>query len=194
MSSNKSCLLIIDVQNDFLPPNGSLAVPGGTEVISPILGLLKSQNWDIVVLSRDWHPSDHKSFDIHGGPWPVHCVQGSSGSQFNNELLVGLESNNTQYQVVSKGTDSQRECYSAFNDETGEPATPLHSILKEKGVSAVTVVGVALDYCVKHTALDSASLGYTTRVLRDSTRPVNTSSEAVEAVVNELETAGVQVV
>lgn len=190
---SNTALLIIDVQNDFLPPNGSLAVPAGEEVVPGILELVDDtqQSFDIVVLSRDWHPANHISFKNNGGIWPSHCIQDSEGAKFDDKLARGLAHLNQEYIVVSKGNKTDVESYSAFLDEQGEPNNNLFDILQEKKVKKVTVVGLALDYCVKHSALDSQKLGFDTTVITALTRAVDPTK--IDKVKQELLTGKVTV-
>jgi nicotinamidase/pyrazinamidase len=137
-------LFIIDVQNDFMPPNGALAVPEGDRVIEPINELAASDRFVLVVATRDWHPPDHTSFASHGGPWPRHCVRGTFGAQLHAALDVRRVD-----VVLDKGTDRTAAGYSAFEVDA------LAELLARELVEAVTVTGVATDVCVKHTSLDA---------------------------------------
>src|SRR3712207_4906891 len=140
-------LVIVDFQNDFTP-GGALAVPEGDRIADRIDALARSGDFDLVVATRDWHPPDHGSFAEQGGPWPPHCVQGTPGAELHPALdrsLVDV--------VVDKGQDPGTEGYSGFE------ATELGTLLRERGIDAVTVVGLATDYCVKNTALDALREG-----------------------------------
>ncbi|NVB39152.1 bifunctional nicotinamidase/pyrazinamidase [Pseudenhygromyxa sp. WMMC2535] len=179
----KRALLIIDLQPDFLP-GGPLAVPEGDAVIPPILALARSPRYAHVVASQDWHPADHGSFAAnHPGRspgefieldgleqvlWPVHCVAGSPGAALIPPLLACEPE-----AVFQKGRDPEVDSYSAFFDNARRSATGLESWLRERGVTAVEVCGLAQDYCVKFTALDALSLGFSTTVIADATRAVN---------------------
>jgi nicotinamidase/pyrazinamidase len=136
-------LLIIDVQNDFLP-GGALAVRDGDQVIEPINALAADPRFDVVVATRDWHPPDHSSFQSQGGPWPAHCVRDTDGAQLSNRLDARLVD-----VVIDKGTSADADGYSGF--EGGQ----LRKLLREEQVTAVTIVGLATDYCVRHTAADA---------------------------------------
>jgi nicotinamidase/pyrazinamidase len=143
-------LLIIDVQNDFLP-GGALAVPGGDEVIDPINALAADPRFAVVIATRDWHPPDHSSFAEQGGPWPAHCVQGTPGAELTNRLdREAIDA------VIDTGTRPADEGYSGFENPE------LRELLRLEQVSAVTIVGLATDVCVKHTA--AAALRETLRV------------------------------
>ena len=169
-------LIIVDVQNDFLP-GGALAVPQGDEVISVINGLSALCDfYDVVVATQDWHPKDHGSFaanqdgeigeviDLDGLPqilWPVHCVQGSRGAEFPETLDCGRIS-----RVFTKGANPQVDSYSGFFDNGQRESTGLAAHLEQLGVTEVHVVGLATDYCVKFTALDAVALGFNTTLIR----------------------------
>lgn len=161
-------LLLIDIQNDFLP-GGALAVPGGDGII-PIVNELMS-GFDLIVATQDWHPPDHGSFaanhpgkavfesvDLHGLPqtlWPVHCVQNTGGALFAPTLDTRRIA-----RVFPKGTDPQIDSYSGFFDNGHRGDTGLGEWLKGKGVTELTLCGLATDYCVKFTALDALSCGF----------------------------------
>lgn len=179
-------LIVVDVQNDFADPVGSLFVSGAEEVIPFINDQVASAKGagGTVVYTRDWHPEATKHFAKDGGIWPVHCVGDSWGSEFHPDLVVdGPE--------VKKGTGGE-DGYSGFtvrDPETGVTSpTGLEDLLpKNAGITEVVVIGLATDYCVKETALDAARLGFTTIVLADGVRPVNLSpgdgARAIAAMV-----------
>ena len=141
-------LIIVDFQNDFTT-GGALAVAGGEDIADRVNELAASDRFDLVVATRDWHPRDHNSFAEQGGPWPVHCVQGTEGA----ELHPALDRDNVDL-VYDKGQDPDTEGYSDF--ETPE----LEQILRDRGIDKLTVVGLATDYCVRHTVLDGRRLGF----------------------------------
>jgi nicotinamidase/pyrazinamidase len=173
-------LIVVDVQNDFCP-GGALAVPDGDEVLDPINQLARES--ELVVATRDWHPPDHGSFAVNGGPWPVHCVRDTPGAQLHPRL------DQAQIDVViDKGRTRDREGYSGF-EETG-----LEQILREHDVSRVHVVGLALDYCVRATALEAHRAGFDVVVHRDATRPVDVTPGDGKRAVKELVDVGVRVV
>jgi nicotinamidase/pyrazinamidase len=173
-------LIVVDVQNDFCP-GGALAVPDGDAVVDAVNRMASEASF--VVATRDWHPPDHGSFAAHGGRWPVHCVQGTPGA----ELHPGIDASQIDV-VVEKGQVSDREGYSGFE------GTGLERLLSEHGVDAVDVVGLALDYCVKATALDARRAGLKVTVHRSATRAVEVSPGDGERAVEELRAAGVEVV
>jgi nicotinamidase/pyrazinamidase len=175
-----TALLIVDVQNDFMP-GGALAVPDGDQVIGPINHLIASGEFDVIIATRDRHPADHRSFAAEGGPWPSHCVADTPGAELDDRLDCGRID-----AVVDKGTEREADGYSAF--DSGE----LGALLREEQVTAVTVVGVATDYCVRRTALDALSEALAVRVDTRAVRGIEAAStrEALE----ELAAAGAELV
>jgi nicotinamidase/pyrazinamidase len=173
-------LIVVDVQNDFCP-GGNLAVRDGDAVIAPINRLAAQA--DFVVATRDWHPADHGSFAEQGGPWPVHCVAGTPGA----ELRAGIDRSRLDA-IVDKGQTPDREGYSGFE------GTELERLLREHEVDAVDVAGLALDYCVKATALDARRAGLEVTVHRGATRPVEVQPGDGDRAVQELRAAGVEIV
>jgi nicotinamidase/pyrazinamidase len=173
-------LIVVDVQNDFCP-GGALAVPDGDAVIGPINDL--AARCPFVVATRDWHPPEHGSFAQQSGPWPVHCVRDTPGAQ----LHPGIDASQIDL-VVDKGREPDREGYSGFE------STDLEQRLREREVDTVHVAGLALDYCVKATALDAKRAGFRVVVHRDATRAVNVNPGDGEEAVAELREAGVDVV
>jgi nicotinamidase/pyrazinamidase len=173
-------LIVVDVQNDFCP-GGALAVPNGDEVIAPINGLARQS--ELVVATRDWHPPDHGSFVENGGPWPVHCVRDTPGAQLHERIDTDLID-----AIIDKGRTGEKEGYSGFED------TDLEDMLRERGVDTVHVAGLALDYCVRATALDAKRAGFNVILHRDATRAVEMNPGDGERAVAELREAGVEVV
>lgn len=176
-------LLVVDVQVDFCP-GGALGVTGGDEVLPKANALARSGAFDLVIATRDWHPADHGSFVTADPPgrWPVHCVQGTPGAELHPDLdrdAIDL--------VLDKGTVPDTEGYSGFD------ATGLAALLRERGVDAVTVVGLATDYCVRATALDARAEGFDVRVDPSATRPVDVAPGDGERALDELRAAGVSV-
>jgi nicotinamidase/pyrazinamidase len=181
----KRALILVDLQHDFLP-TGALPVPHGDQVISVANQLLnrKDESFDLVVATQDWHPADHESFaskhpgsnvgsliDLHGVSqvlWPDHCVQNTYGAQFASGLLIGRMDH-----VVRKGQRKDVDSYSGFFDNARRGDTGLQSLLKNHGITHLTVMGLATDYCVKFTVLDARSLGFDVDVVRDGCRAVN---------------------
>lgn len=175
-------LLVVDVQRDFLP-GGALAVPRGDEIVGVLneyLGLWHGRGLPVFA-SRDWHPPDHCSFAERGGPWPVHCVAGSTGAAFAPGLALppGTE-------VVSKATRPDREAYSAFE------GTDLDERLRALGARRLFVGGLATDYCVRATVADALARGYPVFVLRDAVRAVDPAAGA--AALADLRARGARLV
>jgi nicotinamidase/pyrazinamidase len=195
-------LILVDIQNDFAP-GGSLAVPEGDTII-PICNRL-AKAFDRVVATQDWHPPNHGSFaathpghkigdviDLNGLPqilWPVHCVQYTPGAAFVPGLEIGRVD-----RIFQKGTDPAIDSYSGFFDNGHRKATGLGDYLKLKGVNDVYVAGLATDYCVKFTALDSRMLGFNTFLIEDASRGVNVRPGDVAAAIEECKQAGVTIV
>ncbi len=182
-------LIVIDVQNDFCP-GGALAVAEGDRIIPRINGLM--EDFGTVVLTQDWHPAGHLSFaDNHPGAapfsltempygpqvlWPRHCVIGSEGAAFH----PGLRTDPAQM-VIRKGFRPQIDSYSAFFENDRTTATGLVGYLKARGIVAVTLVGLALDYCVAYSALDAAGLGYRVTVLEGACRAIDLNGSLATA-------------
>jgi nicotinamidase/pyrazinamidase len=155
-------LLIVDVQNDFLP-GGSLAVPDGDQVVAPLnrwIARFAAARLPIFA-TRDWHTRDHCSFRAQGGPWPPHCVADTRGAQF----AAGLDLP-ANCQIVSKATRQEVDAYSGFS------GTDLHDRLRQMAVRRLFVGGLATDYCVLNTVQDALRLGYRVELLVHAVRPV----------------------
>jgi nicotinamidase/pyrazinamidase len=173
-------LIIVDVQRDFCP-GGALAVRDGDAVVEPVNSLARSMPF--VVATRDWHPETHASFKAFGGPWPAHCVAESEGAELHGDLDVASID-----LILETGEDVDSDGYSAFE------GTVLEQLLRARGVDTVHVAGLALDYCVKATALDARRAGFEVVVHRDATRAVEVADGDGERAVAELVDAGVSVV
>ncbi len=174
-------LIIVDFQNDFTP-GGALGVDEGDEIAPRLNMHAHSGRYDLVVATRDWHPSDHGSFAERGGPWPVHCVRDTPGAQ----LHPALDAQSVDV-IVDKGQDPATEGYSGFE------ATDLEELLRSHGIEEVTVVGLATDYCVKHTALDALRAGFRVQVDPEGVRGVNVDPGDSDRALEELRDAGVTV-
>lgn len=189
----RTALIVVDVQNDFALPDGALPVAGGEAVIPFINAEVEAATaaGATVVFTQDWHPPSTPHFTKDGGTWPVHCVGGTSGSELHPGLLT-VDGAVT----VRKGVGGE-DGYSAFT--LRDPlsgaisGTGLDETLRGAGVERVVVVGLALDYCVKATAIDAAGLGYGTTVLADGTRAVDLRAGDGARAVVELLAAGVSV-
>jgi nicotinamidase/pyrazinamidase len=172
-------LIVVDVQNDFCP-GGALAVAEGDEVIPHINRMAREH--ELVVATRDAHPEDHHSFEQQGGTWPVHCVAGSPGAELHEALDEGRIA-----RVFDAGTGRHDPGYDKFSE------TDMEDFLRERGVDKVHVTGLALDYCVKNTALGARRAGFDTVVHLDATRAVNVEPGDDERAIDELREAGVEV-
>jgi nicotinamidase/pyrazinamidase len=177
-------LVIVDVQSDFLA-GGSLAVPRGDEVIAVLNDYLAAfQQAGLPVLAtRDWHPSDHCSFQPQGGPWPPHCVAGSAGAAFAPGLKLPADAI-----VISKATDRHRDAYSGFE------GSELDRLLREAGIVRIFVGGLATDYCVLNTVRDALKLGYQTVLLQDAVRAVDVQPGDGERAMAEMQKQGAMAV
>lgn len=195
-------LLIIDVQNDFLP-GGALAVDNGDKII-PIINELMP-HYDHVVATQDYHPENHGSFaSNHPGKnvgdfiklnsleqilWPTHCVEGTEGAEFSNKL-------NTQRIdcIFRKGTNPDVDSYSGFYDNGRLQNTGLTKYLRELGTNELHIVGLATDYCVKFTALDALTDGFKTSLITDAVKGVNIQPNDCDLAIQEMEQAGVKMI
>lgn len=186
-----TCLLVVDVQYDFLP-GGSLEVGTGDAILDPVAATMRSGEHDVVVATQDWHPPGHVSFasshegrepmetiELHGHEqilWPDHCIQGSKGSSLHEDLPTDRCD-----LILRKGMDPQSDSYSAFRnnwDPDGKrPSTGLAGYLRERGVDRVIVCGLARDVCVKWTVEDCVEAGFDTTLLWDLTRSVDPSGD-----------------
>ena len=189
-------LLLIDIQNDFLP-GGRLAVPNGDAII-PLVNALQPL-FDLVVATQDWHPAGHQSFasshagrapfeqtDLHGLPqvlWPDHCTQASPGA----ELAPALRTERVET-IFRKGTNPEIDSYSAFFDNGHRKSTGLADYLRGRQITDVYVAGLAGDYCVYYSALDALAAGFTTFVITNATRAI--SAEGLAAALADLEAKG----
>jgi nicotinamidase/pyrazinamidase len=185
---DETALLVVDVQNDFASPEGSLYVRGGEEVV-PVANeeIERATSASApVVYTQDWHPPDTPHFRKDGGIWPVHCVRDTWGSELRPDLLVRGD-------VVRKGTAGE-DGYSGFSvrdPRTGASAgTILEEKLRERGIRRIVIAGIATDYCVKETALDARRLGFGVIVLRDAIRAVDLEPEDGERALAQVEASG----
>jgi nicotinamidase/pyrazinamidase len=156
-------LVVVDVQNDFLP-GGALTVPGGDEIVPPLnCHLARFGERSLPVFAtRDWHPPDHCSFRARGGSWPPHCLMGTWGAAFPNSLALPPTT-----VIVAKGTCVDREAYSGFE------GTDLEERLRAAGIRRLFVGGLATDYCVLNTVRDARARGFEVVLLSDAIRAVN---------------------
>ena len=191
-------LLLIDIQNDFMP-GGALAVQGGDEII-PIVNRLMP-DFDLIVATQDWHPADHGSFaanhpgrrvfdriELEGLPqtlWPVHCVQNTGGALF----APSLETRRIE-RVFTKGLNPRIDSYSGFFDNGHRASTGMGEWLKARDVTKLAVAGVATDYCVKFTVLDALAEGFEVELIAKACRGVNLNAGDVERAIEEMRAAG----
>ena len=167
----KTALLVIDVQNDFADPAGSLSVSGAADTVPFINSQIVAarESGALVVYTQDWHPESTPHFAKDGGIWPVHCVRESWGAEF----YPTLELHGPSVRVGVAGEDG----YSAFtvrDPETGEESpTEMAELLRKRGIEHIVVVGIATDYCVKETAVDGIHAGFATTVLAEGVRAVD---------------------
>ena len=182
-------LIVVDVQNDFCP-GGALAVAGGDAIIPEINALLRQ--FEVRVLTQDWHPADHASFaDNHPGAapfsmtempygpqvlWPSHCVIGTPGAAFHPSLAVDCAD-----MVIRKGFRPQVDSYSAFFENDHRTPTGLAGYLRDRGLSDLTFVGLAHDFCVSWSAIDAANLGFRATVLEAATRAIDLNGSRAAA-------------
>lgn len=191
-------LIVIDVQNDFCP-GGALAVPGGDEIVGGINALMDAA--EAVVLTQDWHPAGHSSFasshdgkapydmvDMPYGPqvlWPDHCIQGTDGAAFHAALNVDRAE-----MIVRKGYRPQIDSYSALFENDHSTPTGLEGYLRSRGVGAVTMVGLATDFCVHFSAVDAAKAGFDVTVRTDLCRAIDLDG-SLAAALDAMRAAGV---
>ena len=193
-------LVLVDIQNDFLV-GGSLEVPNGNEIIDDVNSIIK--NYSIVVATKDWHPKNHISFaSNHKNKnigevivvnnqnqvlWPDHCIENSYGSNFPNELNTP-NINKTFY----KGVDSLIDSYSGFYDNGKVRSTGLSEFLKKENIKDVDIVGLATDYCVKYTAIDSYNDGFKTNVIKSCVRGI--SDKTIKLALKEMKEIGINII
>lgn len=184
----KTALIVVDIQNDFTP-GGSLGVSDGDQTALVANKLAASGTYDLIVATQDWHPANHSSFVSNNpnGIWPDHCVQGTVGAEMHPSLDVAFD------KIFPKGTNPEVDSYSGFFDNDKKSDTGLDKFLRDNNIEAVDIVGLATDYCVKATALDAASLGFKTTVIREGCKAVNIAPDDEEKAYSELEVAGVAI-
>ncbi len=189
-----TALIVVDMQNDFAHPNGSLFVAGGDTLVGGINDEIVAARaaGGVIVLSQDWHPATTPHFVDDGGVWPVHCVAGTWGA----ELIDGLDPQHAASAIIRKGTNGE-DGYSAFSmREPGSEVdipTGLAGLLRERKIERVVVCGLATDVCVSATAQSAATAGFDTTVLWESSRPVHPDADTVDRVRKELADAGVSI-
>jgi nicotinamidase/pyrazinamidase len=193
-----SALLVIDMQYDFCP-GGALAVPGGDSIVPGINALMAA--FPAVILTQDWHPAGHSSFasehpgkapfdmvEMPYGPqvlWPDHCIQGSRGAAFHEDLDTTRAD-----LIIRKGMNPDIDSYSAFFENDHATPTGLHGYLQTRGLTDLTLVGLATDFCVKFSGLDAARLGYRVTLRQDLVRGIDLDG-SLDAAMGEMRAAGV---
>ncbi len=201
MSRPNEALIVVDIQNDFCP-GGSLAVAGGHEVVPQVNAMMR--DFSCIVLTQDWHPLGHSSFasqhlgaapfsqiEMPYGPqtlWPDHCIQGSWGAAFHDDFRA-----DAGQLIVRKGFCKKIDSYSAFFENDRRTATGLEGYLTSRGVTSVTLAGLATDYCVAYSALDAARLGFATKVVMGASRAIDLGG-SLAAAVGRMQAAGVVLV
>jgi nicotinamidase/pyrazinamidase len=195
-------LLIIDIQNDFCP-GGSLAVPGGDEIIPAINNL--SGKFERIIATQDWHPHNHMSFAVnHPGKkdfdvidfngikqelWPEHCVCGTKGAEFHSDLDI----KNVNL-IIRKGDNPWIDSYSAFRENDKKTKTGLDGYLKSLGIKKIYICGLALDYCVFYSAMDSRELGFETYIIIDATKGLDSPEGNIDRALEEMRKNGIKII
>ncbi len=177
---SKQARVIVDLQNDFCP-GGSLAVPGGDQIVPVVNDLIEkfSRAGLPIFATRDWHPGNHVSFKARGGIWPPHCVQNTTGARFHPDLHLPDSAT-----IISKADNPDRDAYSGFE------STNLAAFLKDAEVDHIVVCGLATDYCVKATALDGLKAGLGVTVVEDAIRGVDVQPGDSRKALDEMQAAG----
>lgn len=171
-------LLIIDLQNDFLP-GGALPAPGGNQII-PVINRIMNQ-FDLVVASRDWHPDNTTHFER----WPPHCIRGTEGADPPDSFQTGEIK-----KVFLKGTENRDDGYSAFDATSAN----LHDYLKKQKINRLFVAGLTIEYCIRETVLDALKYGYQTYVVIDASAGVQAGQNDVAQAIKEMEQAGAHII
>ena len=187
MTSDKSALLIVDVQTDFCP-DGALPAPGGDRILPALNRYLADarERGMPVYASRDWHPAVTTHFRAYGGEWPPHCVQGTAGAQFHPGLKLPADAI-----VISKGDSPDRSGYSAFDGHTPQ-GTALLDDLHERRIDRLYVAGIATEYCVKATVLDARRFGLRVSVLPDAIAGIDVQPGDADRALEEMSNAGAE--
>ncbi|MEO0293014.1 MAG: bifunctional nicotinamidase/pyrazinamidase [candidate division WOR-3 bacterium] len=198
----RKALIIIDIQNDFCP-GGALAVPEGDKIIPKINEL--SKRFKRVIATQDWHPKNHISFAYnHPGKkeyevinykgisqvlWPIHCVSGTKGAEFHPDLIT------TNFNlIIRKGNNPKIDSYSAFRENDKKTITGLEGYLRAINIEEVYLCGLALDYCVFYSAMDAKELGFTTYVIIDATKGINSPLGNVKKCLNIMKEKGIKII
>jgi len=199
----KNALIIVDLQNDFSDPNGTLYVPNGEKVVPIINTIMENFKFDKIVALQDWHPENHGSFASNSGEaaftvgklnglsqiwWPNHCVQGSWGAEFHPDLNL-----NNVDTIFRKGTNPSIDSYSGFKDNGKENHTGLSAYLESFSIDTVCVVGLATDYCVKFTAIDACEKMFSVFVITNGCKSVNMNPGDFERAEDKMRAAGAHI-
>ena len=198
MRPSHEALIVIDLQNDFCP-GGALAVPGGDTIVDPVNDLMGE--FAAVILTQDWHPDGHSSFasqhagkapleliEMPYGPqvlWPDHCIQGSGGAAFHPRLNAARAD-----LILRKGFRPAIDSYSAFFENDHTTPTGLEGYLRSRGLTTLTLVGLATDFCVNFSAVDAAKLGFGVTVRQDLARAIDANG-SLDAAISGMRDAGV---
>jgi nicotinamidase/pyrazinamidase len=192
--NERTALVVVDLQNDFADPAGSLAVVGGAAIVPVVNDAVRSAREEgaLVVATQDWHPESTPHFAKDGGPWPVHCVAGTWGAELHPSLAAPID-----LPRVRKGSNGE-DGYSGFtmrDPATGEETpTELEATLRDRGIEDVVICGLATDYCVKATALDAVRLGFRVTLIGSAIAAVNLSPDDGDRALAEMAQAGVEIV
>ena len=180
----ETALMVVDLQNDFCP-GGALPVAEGDQVVPLANELIErfTEAGSPIYFTRDWHPPNHMSFTDRGGPWPPHCVRDTPGARFHPDLHVPDTA-----QIISKATDVDTEAYSTFE------GTGAADRLRARGVGAIVIVGLATDYCVKHSVLDGLQEGFRMTVVPQAIRAVNVQPDDGDRAIEQMRQAGARFV
>lgn len=189
MRAANEALIVVDIQNDFCP-GGALEVASGDQIIPRVNALM--DDFHVCVLTQDWHPANHTSFaanhpgadpfsmvNMTYGPqvlWPVHCVQGSKGAEFHPALRT-----DSADMIIRKGFRPEIDSYSGFYENDRVTPTGLQGYLRSRGVTAVTLVGLATDYCVAYSALDAVGHGFRVTLLEGACRAIDLNGSLADA-------------
>lgn len=198
-----NALILVDIQNDFLP-DGTLAVKDGDKIL-PVVNQLLEHDFDLVIATKDWHSEDHGSFAVNHPNkqvgdvinlegleqilWPVHCIQNSLGAEFSPDW----HSEKVE-KIFYKGTDKKIDSYSTFFDNGHRKSTGVEDYLRAHNVENIYMAGLATDYCVKYSVLDALKLGFHVYVIADACRGVELQSGDTERALIEMQEAGAVVI
>lgn len=196
----KSALIVVDIQNDFLP-DGALGVPGGYDII-PLINSMVKLKFDVCVASQDFHPPQHCSFasrwskkpgesilidGIKQTLWPDHCVQGTFGCEFSSKL----DTKHFEH-IAHKGIDPNVDSYSIFFDNQKHRSTGIDDILRQKGITDLYFAGLTTEYCIKYSVVDAISLGYKAHIILDACRGVDLKPGDVETAIRKMVESGAE--